>query len=393
MAGSGRLGLLGLVAGFLAPWALLGSASVAAHPHGGEVGVDGSPKTYTRVLNLAALTDIEPLLDAIADRRVIFVGESHDRYEDHLNQLAVIKGLQARGRDLAIGMEFFQQPFQEHVDAYIAGEISEAQFLRLTEYFDRWRFDYRLYQPILRYAREQGIPVIALNLPAELTKKVGEVGIKGLDPEEQARIPADIERDDPVYRERIKAAFDMHPQTNEKNLDNFLEVQLLWDEGMAERAASYLIEHPEKTLVVLAGAGHLEYGQGIPKRVLRRIDAPAVIVLSGVNRELDPDAADYFLFPSRVELPAPGLLGVMLAKENGESGTRVEGFAEGSGAKAAGLEEGDQIVRVGEDPIESYADIRIALIDGRPGQKVPVEVKRERLIGDDETLSFEVELH
>ena len=40
---------------------------------------------------------------------------------------------------------------------------------------------------------------------------------------------------------------------------------------MAERAARYLQEHPEKTLVVLAGGGHLEYGQGIPKRLLRRV--------------------------------------------------------------------------------------------------------------------------
>lgn len=389
MAGIGRLGSLALVASS----ALLFAASALAHPHGGEVGDDQGLNTYTRVLDLAALTDMEPLLDAIADRRVIFVGESHDRYEDHLNQLAVIRGLKARGRDLAIGMEFFQQPFQAHVDAYIAGEISEAEFLRLTEYFDRWRFDYRLYRPILQYAREHAIPVIALNLESELTEKVGKVGIAGLDPDEKARVPAEIDRDDPAYRERVKAVFDMHPKTEEKNLENFLEVQLLWDEGMAERAARYLTEHPEKTLVVLAGSGHVEYGQGIPRRVLRRVDVPAASLLNGTQREPDPDAADYFLFPRRVELPAPGLLGVMLSNENGQSGTHVEGFSEGSGAKAAGLEEGDRIVRVGEHPIMSYADIRIALVDGQPGQKLPVEVVREHLIGADETLSFEVELH
>jgi S1-C subfamily serine protease len=127
--------------------------------------------------------------------------------------------------------------------------------------------------------------------------------------------------------------------------------------------------------------------------VLRRVDVPAASLLNGTQREPDPDAADYFLFPRRVELPAPGLLGVMLSTENGQSGTHVEGFSEGSGAKAAGLEEGDRIVRVGEHPITSYADIRIALVDGQPGQKLPVEVVRERLIGADETLSFEVELH
>jgi membrane-associated protease RseP (regulator of RpoE activity) len=71
----------------------------------------------------------------------------------------------------------------------------------------------------------------------------------------------------------------------------------------------------------------------------------------------------------------------------------VQGFSEDSGAAAAGLKESDRIVKIGEERIDSYADVRIALIGSRPGQKMPVEVERARLIGDPERLSFEVELH
>jgi len=39
---------------------------------------------------------------------------------------------------------------------------------------------------------------------------------------------------------------------------------------MAERAADYLQRNPKRRMVVLAGSGHLMYGQGIPKRLLRR---------------------------------------------------------------------------------------------------------------------------
>lgn len=347
--------------------------------------------TQTRVLDPSLLTDMDRLIDTIADRRVVFVGESHDRYEDHLNQLAVIEGLHRRGKDLAIGMEFFQQPFQGALDAFVAGEIDEPELLRRTEYFDRWRFDYRLYRPILRFAREHGIPVIALNLEAELTEKVGQGGIASLSPEEQARVPADMDRADPVYRDRVKQVFDMHPMREDRAFDHFLEVQLLWDEGMAERAARYLSEHPGMTLVVLAGAGHVEYGQGIPQRVLRRVQVPSASLLNGSARDLDPEAADFLLYPRRVELPATGLLGVMLSKDIG-AGARVQGFAEGSGAKAAGIQEGDQIVRVGDQPVSRYADIRIALIDSRPGQRLPVEVRRKHVIGGDEQLTLEVEL-
>ncbi|WP_295883716.1 ChaN family lipoprotein [uncultured Thiohalocapsa sp.] len=356
-------------------------------------GQDEIHDTATAVVETASVAGIDALLPRLRDKRVVFVGESHDRYEDHLNQLRIIRGLHEQGHDLAIGMEFFQRPFQPVLDAFIAGEISEAALLRQTEYFTRWRFDYRLYRPILRFAREHGIPLIALNLPKEITDQVGDGGIDSLSPEQAALIPADIDRDDAVYRERVEAVFALHPKDDDADFEHFMEVQLLWDEGMAERAADYLQAHPDKTLVVLAGTGHVEYGHGIPQRVARRIDVPAATVVSGNMRPFDPGLADYILYPQRVELPATGLLGVMLDTDSEGEGLGVQGFSEDSGAKAAGVEEGDRIVSVGDSPIDSYADIRIALMDSRPGEVLPVEVLREKLIGGKERLSFEVELH
>jgi uncharacterized iron-regulated protein len=365
----------------------------AADGRAGDTGTDEILDPETAVLDLSALSDMNGLVEKLADKRVVFVGEVHDRYEDHLNQLAVISGLHERGKDLAIGMEFFQQPYQEHLDAFIAGEISEKELLRRTDYFERWRFDYRLYRPILRYAREHGIPLVALNLDRELTEKVGDGGIESLSEAERARIPAEMDRDDAAYRERVKAAFDRHPMKEEGDFEHFFEVQLLWDEGMAERAARYLIDHPEKTMVILAGSGHLEYGQGIPKRLTRRVQGASAIVLSGAVRDPEPGVADFLLYPRRVELPAAGLLGVLLDTESKGEGVAIKGFVDGSGAKAAGMEEGDRLVKVGEEPIQSYADIRIAMIGSRPGQKMPVEILRTHLVGADERIAFEVELH
>lgn len=351
----------------------------------------GIPETSTRVLDLAQLGGMDRLLDRLADRRAIFVGESHDRYEDHLNQLAIIQGLHARGKPLMIGMEFFQQPFQPALDAYVAGTIDEAEFLRRTQYFDRWRYDYRLYRPILRFAREQRIPVIALNLESELTGKVGEVGIAGLSADERARLPADIDRSDPAYRARLEAVFKQHPGADRRSIEHFIEVQLLWDEGMADRAARALAAHPDRILVVLAGSGHLEYGQGIPKRLLRRAAVPSAIVLNGTGRDPDPAVADFLLFPKQVDLPAAGLLGVMLDQTAAGEGMLVQGFAEKSGARAAGIVAGDRILRIGTQSIASYADIRIALLDSQPGQTLPVEVQRKGL-GANERLTFQVTL-
>jgi uncharacterized iron-regulated protein len=355
-------------------------------------GEDEIQDTRTAVVDTAEVSDLNALLDALADKRVVYIGESHDRYEDHLNQLGIIRGLHARGKDLAIGMEFFQQPFQPVLDAFVAGEIGEAELLRRTEYFERWRFDYRLYRPILRFAREQGIALLALNLPKEITDQVGDGGIASLTAAQAAQLPTELDRSDAVYRERIEAVFAMHPKDEDANFEHFLEVQLLWDEGMAARAAAYLGAHPDKTLVVLAGTGHVEYGRGIPQRVARRIDAPAATVVSGGMRPFDPALADYILYPQRVDLAASGLLGVMLDTESAGEGIGVQGFSEDSGARAAGVEAGDRIVGVGDNAIDNYADIRIALMDSRPGETLPVQVLRKKVIGGTERLTFDVQL-
>jgi uncharacterized iron-regulated protein len=347
---------------------------------------------HTDVVDLSLVTGMTALVEKLQGRRVVFVGENHDRYEDHLEELAIIEGLQARGRDLAIGVEFFQQPFQKYLDAYVAGEISEKEMLRRTEYFDRWRFDYRLYQPILRFAREHRIPVIALNLEREITQKVADGGMRALTPAERARIPAEIDRSDKEYRKRIQEVFEQHPKTGKLTFEHFLDVQLLWDEGMAARGALYLEKHPAKDMVILAGAGHVEYGQGIPQRLLRRARASSAIVLDGTDRRPDPKLADFLLYPHPEELSPPALLGVMLDTKSVGKGIAVRGFARGSGAKAAGIEVNDRILRIDGEPISSYSDIRIAMLDRRPGQKVKVEVLRKHMIASDERLTFEVEL-
>jgi len=356
-------------------------------------GQDEILDTDTAVVETATVADLDQLLARLADKRVIYVGETHDHYEDHLNQLAIVRGLWERGRDIAIGMEVFQQPFQPVLDAYISGQIGEAALLRQSEYFERWRFDYRLYRPILRFAREHGIPVVALNLSKEITDQAGDGGIASLSEELKAQIPADIDRDDEDYLARVKAVFDMHPKDEDASFDHFLDVQLLWDEGMAERAAAYLREHPSKTLVVLAGIGHVEYGQGIPRRLARRIEAPAATLVSGTDRPFDAAMADYILYPERVALPATGLLGVLLDTDTEGEGVGVQGFSDDSGAKAAGMKEGDRIVGLGDNPVASYADIRIALMDSRPGETLAVQALRKGLLGKSERLSFDVQLH
>jgi uncharacterized iron-regulated protein len=344
------------------------------------------------VLEVAQLTNINQLLDRIAAQRVIFIGEHHDRYEDHLTQLAVIEGLHARGISLVIGMEFFQQPFQAALDAFIAGTIDEIELLRRTEYFERWRYDYRLYRPLLQFARRHHIPMIALNLESELTKKVGAVGLHGLNAAERARLPAEIDRDHPAYRQRLEAIFKQHPKSQQNDFEHFLDVQLLWDEGMAARATQALTDFPDRTLIVLAGAGHIESGLGIPNRLVRRQPVATATLLNGSGLRPDPTLADFLLYPQPIELAANGVLGVLLDLI-ASGGVAVKGFGDNSGAQAAGMVLGDRIVRIGTVAINSYSDIRIALLDRAAGEIVPIDIERPRRLIAPKRLILQVKLH
>jgi uncharacterized iron-regulated protein len=342
-------------------------------------GARGDEPAPDPVIDLAALIDVSSLIEEISDRRVVFVGETHDQYQHHLNQLAIIKGLHAKHSDLGIGLEFFFQPYQDVLDRYVAGEIDEADLIRQSEYFDRWRFDYRLYRPIFRYAREHGIPMIALNLESEITQQVGREGIESLPETLKQRLPDEIDRDNERYRQRLQSVFDAHPHKEQRRFENFLDVQLLWDEGMAQRAAQWMQRNPESHLVILAGGGHLMYGDGIPERLSRRIDASQAIILN-VNEaaELDQTMADYLILAGKRDLPAAGKLGVLL--DSDASPPTIDGFVENSGAREAGVEKSDRLIAIDGQPIKNYADIRIALMDKRVGDTVVLEVERERML-------------
>lgn len=353
--------------------------------------VQATEQTPSTVVDLSTLMGLEQLLPALAGKRLVFVGETHNRYDHHLNQLAIIRNQHAQNHQLAIGVEFIQQPFQSVLDDYISGKITEAAMLEQTEYFNRWRYDYRLYRPIFNYAHENGIPLIALNIASEITDKVKAEGVESLTEEQKNQLPGEISREDTEYRERLKEIFKQHPNATDSEFDSFMEIQLLWDESMAERAADWLRDNPAGNMVVLAGSGHIMYGSGIPDRVQRRIEVAASRVINlGETAALTPDLGDFVIMSEKQELPPSGKLGAIL--DATVSPPKIIGFAPGSGAQKAGLKEKDAVTAIAGKPVVTYADIRIALLDKEVDEVVMVEVSRKHFFGGRKTQQFEVML-
>ena len=214
------------------------------------------------------------VLQDLAKAEVVYLAETHDRLEDHQAQLYILQELHRLRPNLAIALEMFQRPYQPAIDQYLAGNLSEAELQSQTQYSKRWGYPWEFYAPILRFAKQQKLPVVALNTPTEITRKVSRTGLDSLTLAEQQWIPpkSAILLQPEAYRQRIRQVYnEIHAGSgNSANFEKFFLAQVLWDETMAERIAVTLQKSPDRLIVVLVGQGHVIYGDGIPARVARR---------------------------------------------------------------------------------------------------------------------------
>ena len=319
------------------------------------------------------------MLKDIVKNRVVFVGESHTEFSSHLNQLKIIKAMYKNNPKLSIGMEMFQKPFQKYLDAFIAGEINEKEMVIKTQYFKRWKYDYELYRPIILFAKEKHIPIIALNIDREITKKVVSEGLDALSDKQRNQLPDSIDFSNEEYKKQLKIIYDMHQKYRFKNFDEFHHAQLLWDESMAKNMADYLHKNPKYNMAVLAGNGHIMYGHGIPERIKRRGVDKYTIVLNITDPE--PGIADYILYPSKITTKKAKKLGVYL--ESDEK-LVVKKLVEKSIATKVKIKVGDTLVALNGIPLKSLFDFKteLAFVEGevkltliRDSKEIVVNIK------------------
>jgi aminopeptidase N len=167
--------------------------------------------------------------------------------------------------------------------------------------------------------------------------------------------------------------FAFHEKRGEKNFDYFYQSQILWDETMSRSIYNYLSANPERTMIVLAGQGHLTYGSGIPKRAFRRNHLPYSIIL--IDADVEKNIADYIFFPKPVEGQTSPKLMVFLKK--GKEGLEVAGFPDNSVSEKAGLKVGDVLLFLDDVRVKTIDDIKIYLIYKKKGETIRVKVARE----------------
>jgi uncharacterized iron-regulated protein len=263
-------------------------------------------------------TKQQQILKSIAPANIIYLGESHDSASDHADQLAILDYLRQQQPSakpsLAIGLEMFQRPYQPIIDRYLAGKISEVQLVEQTEYQKRWGWPWENYAPLLRFAKAHQLPVIALNTPTEVLRKVSKGGLDSLKTTDFQYIPlaTEIDKSNLIYRDLILASYQQHKAqalATSPDFDRFYSAQLLWDETMAATTAEFYRQHPQTQLVVIAGQAHIRYGYGIPDRVARRLTKTSILkksVILSSDEKWEPSIANFLFRPiQKKEPPLP----------------------------------------------------------------------------------------
>jgi len=312
------------------------------------------------------------LPQTIKDRKVIYIGENHDKYNHHQKQLEIITFLIQQKADFAVGMEMFSRSYQHMINDYLSDKITEEVFLLGTRYFEEWGYDYNLYKDIIEICKKNRVPLIGLNLKNSIVKNVNSSGAGVLSLDDLSLLPDEIDFGDENYRTHLQTIFENHPGFSNNDYENFYFSQLLWDETMAETVSDYLKKNPMKKMVVLAGAGHIENASGIPERVNRRMKNSYVTFLldapPGENR------ADYYIYTRDADIPRSPKLGVMIKVEEGK--LKVIGFYSEEIEKNHMLKKDDLVLAIEGKAVESVAEIRYILYKKKPGDFIKITIIR-----------------
>jgi uncharacterized iron-regulated protein len=246
------------------------------------------------------------LADRAAASELVFFGELHDDAGTHRLQLALLEALAERRDDVVLSLEMFERDVQPALDAYLAGQSTEAEFLAAARPWPNYATDYR---PLVEFARVRGWPVLAANVPRPLAALVARGGLEVLDElpaAERALAASELSCPHDRYYERFVETMGTHPGMDEAMVLRFYQAQCVKDETMAESIAAAPGARTGALVVHMNGSFHSDYGDGVPARVKRRRPGARLLILSGIPVEPgaalhaeDRERADYLLFTRR----------------------------------------------------------------------------------------------
>jgi len=326
------------------------------------------------------------ILGRAATAQVALLGESHDNADHHRWELQTVAALAALRPKLVLGFEMFPRRVQGALDRWVAGELSEAEFLKAADWSRVWGYEAAFYLPLFHFARLNRIPMVALNVERDFVRTVGAKGLAAVPPEKREGLSAPAPAGE-AYLERLFASYTRHPDKQEPapvrtdpGFRNFVEAQLVWDRAMAQALADAAARNPDALVVGVMGSRHAAHGDGVPHQ-LQGLGIKHIASLLPWDTDADCGqfsadlATAVFGMPVAQAAPAPPRLGILV--ETATDGVKVSSVTAGSIAAATDLRAGDVLVEVAGTPVKTSDDVRAIVGRMAPGTWLPLKARRQ----------------
>ncbi len=231
---------------------------------------------------------------------VIFIGEAHQHPGNHLAEMALLRAIYARAPNVSLSLEQFERDVQPVLDDYMAGRMGETPFAEKARAWSNYTTSYR---PLIEFAKDHKLPVIAANAPEKFIRCIGREGtgfFARLKPDERLWAAAELNQQDGPYKDKFlgfvgsdaghggdgaKEKPAVRPPPSETALRSFA-AQVTRDDTMAESIALHLKKNPGRKVVHINGSFHSAAFLGTVERLTARVPGLKVAV---VNPEFADD--------------------------------------------------------------------------------------------------------
>lgn len=258
--------------------------------------------------------DETQLLGRLAEVRFVVTGESHINPDHHQLQLRILRAMFGNGRRVSVGFEIFATDDQPALDRYAAARDSNPDdLIDNLGWGRRHRELWSQYRPLVRFAGDSGLPLVAMGLTRRETAAIKRQGTEALQAQLVERFaldkPLPSVRQELLIRDLIRAHCGL---LFSPNLDALVLAQRSRDATMAARLMSADVGSGS---LLLAGYGHARSDRGVPFLLddLRRRGELVSVLFASVKKELESPAAyrswfgsdrlpfDYVWFTPRVD--------------------------------------------------------------------------------------------
>jgi len=258
--------------------------------------------------------DQRRLMDRLVGVRFVVTGESHNNPDHHQLQLRILKAMFSNGRRLALGLEIFSTDDQAALDRLVA--VDEAHlddFVRALGWGRRHRAIWDQYRPLIRFAAETALPLVAMDISRREAAAVRQQGTAALPPPLVERFgldkPLPAAQQATLTHDLIQGHCGL---LFSQDLDGLVLTQRVRDATMAQRLEA---SDSGAGMLLLAGYGHARGDRGVPYLLdnLRQRGELVSVLFASVREEMESPAEygawfgaaqppfDYVWFTPRVD--------------------------------------------------------------------------------------------